>query len=63
MGLKLIQSFFTFMKEKLKREMLEKKVEERKQKMEEQSKTDEVLLTKPKSALSRFNKKKSNVFT
>ena len=47
------------MKEKLKKEMLEKKIEERKQNIEEQRKNDEVILTKPKSALNRFNKKKS----
>ena len=48
-----------FVKEKLKNEMLEKKIEERRQEVEKASKPAEVLSTEPKSALSRFKKKKS----
>ena len=53
----MILSFF--MKEKLKREMVDKKVKEREKKIKEKDNINEVILTEPKSALSRFKKKKS----
>ena len=49
----------SFMKEKLKEEMLGKKVKERKKKIDGKDNSTDVMLTEPKSALSRFKKKKS----
>jgi len=46
-------------REKLKEEMLGKKVKERKKKIDGKDNSTDVMLTEPKSALSRFKKKRS----